>query len=205
MNSPLTVPNDDPCGAGVGVMRHAFHLFFDKVVDVPVVRRCSSSMVVTAQHGASELSAHQMVPAGAIAHSWHHLCPRASSPSFSTLVSPLRALGLGLLGRCDPRSFIFFYDITDAGPASHRVRLWQGGPASTYCRFRLLLFLFFVLVFLQFVCWLFLKFARAPGLSGGRGEMAMAVAPSARLAFFRGAACASTPYTRHFPFLVPVQ
>ena len=78
----------------------------------------------------SELSTHHMAPAGAIAHSWHHLCPRASYPSFSTLVSPLRPLGLGLLGRCDPRSFIFFYDVTEAGPASHRVRLWQGGPAS---------------------------------------------------------------------------
>ena len=33
----MTVPNDDPCCAGVGVMRHSFHLFFDKVVDVPVV------------------------------------------------------------------------------------------------------------------------------------------------------------------------
>ena len=29
-------------------------------------------------------------------------------------------------GRCDPRSFIDFYVVTDAGPASHRVRLWQG-------------------------------------------------------------------------------
>ena len=35
--------NDYPGCAGVGVMRHASHLFFDKVVDVPVVRRCSSS------------------------------------------------------------------------------------------------------------------------------------------------------------------
>ena len=45
-------------------------------------------------------------------------------------------LGLGLLGRCDPRSSMYFYVVTDAGPASHRVRLWQGGPASTFCRFR---------------------------------------------------------------------
>ena len=37
---------------------------------------------------------------------------------------------LGLL------SFVYCYVVTDAGPASHRVRLWQGGPASTYCRFR---------------------------------------------------------------------
>ena len=33
-------------------------------------------------------------------------------------------------------------DVTDAGPASHRVRLWQGGPASTYYRFRLLVLQF---------------------------------------------------------------
>ena len=79
----------------------------------------------------SELSAHQMAPAGVFAHSRAHLCPRASSLSFSSLVSPLRPLGSGLLGRGDPRYFIYFYAVTDAGPASHRVRLWQGGPAST--------------------------------------------------------------------------
>ena len=63
-----------------------------------------------------------------------------------------------------------------------------------------------VLVFLEFAYWDTLKFARAPGLSGGRGEMAMAVASSARLAFLRGAVCACCmPYTRCFPFLVPVQ
>ena len=113
----------------------------------------------------SKLSAHQMAPAEAIAHSRARLCPRASSLSLSSLVSPLRPLGLGLLGRCDPRYFIYFYVVTDAGPASHRVRLWQGGPASTYCRLR-------VFVFLEFVYWLFLNFASALGLSGGRGEMA---------------------------------
>ena len=68
---------------------------------------------------------------GAIAHSRPHLSPRAFFLSLSSFVSPLRPLGLGLLGRCDPRSFIFFYDVTDAGPASHRVRLWRGGPVST--------------------------------------------------------------------------
>ena len=53
---------------------------------------------------------------------------------------------------------------------------------------------------------LFLKFASAPGLSGGRGEVAMAVASSARLAFLRGEVYACcTPYARRFPFLVPVQ
>ena len=53
-----------------------------------------------------------------------------------------------------------------------------------------------VLVFLQFVYWLFLKFASALGLSGGRGQMAMAVASSARLAFLRGAVCACTLYIK---------
>ena len=63
-----------------------------------------------------------------------------------------------------------------------------------------------VQVFLEFAYWDTLKFARAPGLSGGRGEMAMALASSARLAFLRGAVCAyCAPYTRCFPFLVPLQ
>ena len=57
-----------------------------------------------------------------------------------------------------------------------------------------------VFVLFKFVYWLFLKFASAPGPFGGRGEMALAVASSARHAFFRGAVCASTPYNRHFPF-----
>ena len=90
----------------------------------------------------SELSAHLMAPAGAIAHSRAHLCPQASTLPLSSLVSPLRPLGLGLLGRGDPRSSMYFYIVTDAGPASHRVRLWQGGPASTFCRFRLLVLQF---------------------------------------------------------------
>ena len=50
-----------------------------------------------------------MAPAGAIAHSRAHLCPRAVSLSFSSLVSPLRPSGLGLLGRCDPRSSPLFF------------------------------------------------------------------------------------------------
>ena len=65
---------------------------------------------------------------------------------------------------------------------------------SWYCSLR-------VEVFLDFVYRLFLNFASAPGLSGGRGEMAMAVASSARLAFLRGAVCACcTQYTRCCPF-----
>ena len=54
---------------------------------------------------------------------------------------------------------------------------------SSYCILR-------VQLFLEFGYWDTLKFASAPGLSGGRGEMAMAVASSARLAFLRGAVCA---------------
>ena len=52
------------------------------------------------------------------------------------------ALRLGDSGSLRRSVFFFFYDVTDAGPASHRVRLWQGGPASTYCRLRLLVLLF---------------------------------------------------------------
>ena len=119
------------------------------VMTSPLSCTCSAQLrtplgqIVPASCSSSELSAHQMAPAETIAHSRAHLCPHASSLSLSSLVSPLQPLGLGLLGRCDPRSF-FFCDVTDAGPASHRVRLWQGGPAS-YCCLR-------VLVFLEFVC-----------------------------------------------------
>ena len=50
----------------------------------------------------------------------------------SSFVSPLLPLGLGLLlVRGYVRRLTYFYDVTDAGPASHRVRLWQGGLAST--------------------------------------------------------------------------
>ena len=145
-----------------------------------------------------------MAPPGAIAHSRHHPCPRASSILFlSSFVSPLLPLGLGLLlVRGYVRRLTYFYDVTDAGPASHRVRLWQGGPASTIARW-LAVYSTTPLVFapFKFAYWLFLKIASAPGPFGGRGEMAMAVASSARLAFLRGAVCACCmPYTRCFPF-----
>ena len=45
-------------------------------------------------------------------------------------------------------------------------------------------------VFLKYVLLLSLSLAKAPGLSGGRGEMALAVASFARPALFRGAVCA---------------
>ena len=82
-----------------------------------------------------------MAPPGAIAHSRALLCPRASSLSLSSSDAPRSPLGLGVLGRGSVRSSMYFYAVTDAGPASHRVRLWQGGPASSYCRFRLLVLL----------------------------------------------------------------
>ena len=50
----------------------------------------------------SELSAHQIAPPGAIAHSRARVYPRASFLSLSSFDSPLRPLGLGLLGRFRP-------------------------------------------------------------------------------------------------------
>ena len=82
---------------------------------------------------------------------------------------------------------------------ARRACVHYSGCSSFYCMASL------VFVPFKFVYWLFLKFASANGLSGGRGEMAMAVASSARLAFLRGAVCAcGTPYIRHFS-LFPVQ
>ena len=161
----------------------------------------------------SELSAHQMAPAGAIAHSRAHLCPRASSFSFSSLVSPLRPLGLGLLGRCDPRSVIFSTSLrTQVRPAIEFVSgkeglrprfpvFVSGFAVVRSMALRVHVFVEFVdkvltevcdfigypvlvHVFIEFAFWDTLKFASAPGLSGGREKMAMAVASSARLAFF---------------------
>ena len=120
--------------------------------------------------------------------------------SFSSLVSPLRPLGLGLLSRCDPRAFIYFYDVTDAGLASHRVRLWQGGPASTYCRFRLLVLLLTGTCF-PGVCLLALPEVRkGPWPLRRPREMAMAVASSARLACF---VVQSAPVVRRTPDTFP--
>ena len=160
----------------------------------------------------SELSAHQMALAEAIAHSRALLCPRASSLSFSSLVSPLRPLGLGFLGRCDPRSFIFSASLrTQVRPAIEFVSGKEGLRPRIAVFAGIAVFMPYdvtlrVLVFFEFVYWDTLKFASAPGLSGGRGEMAMPVASSARLAFF---VVRSAPVVRRtpdaFPFLVPVQ
>ena len=62
-----------------------------------------------------------------------------------------------------------------------------------------------VRVFLEYALIILWSFAKAPGLSGGRGEMAMAVASSARLAFF---VVQSAPVVCRTPDalpLVPVQ
>ena len=156
----------------------------------------------------SELSAHQMAPAGAIAHSRSHLCPRASTFLFSSLVSSLRPLGLGLLGRCDPRTLLLL------GRCDPRTLIFlrrygrrSGQPSSSSLARRACVHVLpfslpygvtiRVFVFFKFVYRDTLKLASAPGPFGGRGEMAMAVASSARLAFLRGAVCACcTQYTR---------
>ena len=148
----------------------------------------------------SELTAHQMAPAGAIAHLRAHLCPRASVLSFFSSVAPLWPLGLGILGRGSVRSLILFLrrcgrrsGQPSSSSLARRACVHYSGCSAFYCMTSL------VFVPLKFGYWLFLNFASAPGLSGGRGEMAMAVASSARLAFLRGAVCASTLYIRCCP------
>ena len=159
----------------------------------------------------SAWSAHQMARPGAIAHSRAHLCPRASSLSLSSLVSPLRPLGLGfLLARGSVRSSMYFYVVTDAGQASHRVRLWQGGPASTYCRFRWYSCFYAVRRYVTGTRLLQVRLLGHPELrkrpwhpwrprgDGNGGRFVRSPC------FLRGAVCACcTPYTRRFPFLVP--
>ena len=54
--------------------------------------------------------------------------------------------------------------------------------------------------FIVYLATLFLKFAIARGLSGGRGEMAMAVASHARLVFF---VVRSAPVVRRTPDAFP--
>ena len=48
----------------------------------------------------------------------------------SRVLAALRSLSVGLIALLGLRGLFIQYDVTDAGPASHRVRLWQGGPAS---------------------------------------------------------------------------
>ena len=136
----------------------------------------------------------------------HRALEGSSLPSCSFLfVILLRlatpALRLGVFGSLRPSvSYCSTSLRTQARPAIEFVSGKEGlRPriavfGSWYCSLR-------VQVFLEFVYWDTLNFGSAPGLSGGRGEMAMAVASSARLAFLRGAVCACCmPYTRCFPF-----
>ena len=120
-----------------------------------------------------------MAPPGAIAHSRALLCPRASSLSLSSSVAPLSPLGLGVLGRGSVRSefyvFLRRYGRRSGQPSSSSLARracvhYSGCSAlriavfdSWYCSLR-------VQVFIEFVYWLSLKFARAPGLSRGRGR-----------------------------------
>ena len=140
----------------------------------------------------SELSAHQMAPAGAIAHS------RPQPSCFDPFVFLLRlatpALRLGCYWVVATLGLLRFYDVTDAGPASHRVRLWQGGPASTYCHFRLLVLLFKGTSFPRDRLLALPEFRKAPGLSGGRGEMDNGGR------FVRSSCPPVMTYVRHFPF-----
>ena len=70
----------------------------------------------------------------------HRALEGSSLPScFFPFVFLLRRSTLAL--RLGDSGSWFSYAVADAGPASHRVRLWQGGPASSYCRFRLLVLL----------------------------------------------------------------
>ena len=108
------------------------------------------------------------------ARQWHFIRAERSSNGSCRSHRALEASSLPscfvlffFLPRCDPRSFILFYDVTDAGPASHRVRLWQGGPASIFDFVR-------VRVFFEYMATDALKFASTPGpLRGSRGYAPM--------------------------------
>ena len=107
----------------------------------------------------------------------------------------LRSGSYLFLRRCGRRS-----GQPSSSSLARRACVQCSGCSASYCMTSL------VFVPLMFGYWLFLKFAIAPGLSGGRGEMAMAVASSARLAFLRGAVCACCTLRQTLsPFLVPVQ
>ena len=131
----------------------------------------------------------------------HHHDPNEMLPNFAFWV-------MVAAPSCrSPRYFFFFlrrYGRRSGQPSSSslatRACVHYSGWMTLYCATPL------VFVPFKFVYRDTLKIASAPGPFGGRGEMAMAVASSARLAFLRGAVCARcTPYTRPFPFLVPVQ
>ena len=142
----------------------------------------------------SELSAHQMAPAGAIAHSRSHLCPRASTLSFSSLVSPLRPLGVGLLGRCDPRSVFLATTLrTQVRPAIGFVS-GKEGLRPRIAIFSSLVFLFTGTSFPRDRLLALPEFRNSPWpLRRSRGDV-------------NGGRCVRSPcppvttYVRHFPF-----
>ena len=191
-------------------------VFFDKVVDVPVVL-CNGVLQVQFNHARPALSS---TPGGLTLHSArrsnrarqlhfiraerssngscrsHSALEGSSLPScfdpfffLPRLATP--ALRLGVIGswqRSESYLLLRRYGRRCGQPSSsslaRRACVHRSGCSAFYCMASL------VFVPLKFGYWLSLKFASAPGLSGGRGEMAMAVASSARLAFLRGAVCA---------------
>ena len=146
-----------------------------------------------------------MGPPGAIAHSRALLCPRASTLSPFLLRRSTLALRLGGSGSWQRSEFYAFlrrYGRRSGQPSSsslaRRACVHYSGCSAFYCTTPL------VLVPFKFVYQDTLKFASAPGPFGGRGEMAMAVASSARLAFLV-ARCAPRRSTSDAVLLFPVQ
>ena len=116
----------------------------------------SGSSKMPASGISSELSSHQMAPAGAIAHSRHHLCPRASSPS--SRHSGPKAWGYWVVATLGLLSFSTTLR-TQVRPAIEFVS-GKEGLRPRIAVFVSRYFCFRVLVFLEFVYWLFLRFAR---------------------------------------------
>ena len=113
---------------------------------------------------------------------------------FLRLATP--ALRLGVIGSLRPSVLLILrrYGRRSGQPSSSS--LARRACVHSSCCSAFLCMASLVLVPFKFVYWDTLTFGSAPGLSGGRGEMAMAVASSARLAFLRGAVCACCmPYT----------
>ena len=168
----------------------------------------------------SELRSHQMairshpgvekMPASGISSELgaHRALEASSRPScFVPFISLPRlatpALGLGVIGSLRPSVFYVFlrrYGRRSGQPSSSSL-------ARRACVHpRIAVFVSWccclqVQVFLKFAYWDTLKFASAPGISGGRGGMAMAVASSARLAFF---VVRSAPVVRRTPDAFPL-
>ena len=90
---------------GVGVLRHdSMEIFASSPPGGMTPHSARKVQKMPASGISSELSAHQIAPSGVVAHSRPPLSPRASIISSSSFVSPLRPLGLGLLGQPTCRS-----------------------------------------------------------------------------------------------------